>query len=99
MRLVAVALVALTASTAARAADPLTWRDPETGCSYVVSERGVTPRLRRDGLPDCPGSREPATTGTPSPAALPSNELRDLTRAVETLRREVERLSERIGRR
>ncbi len=33
------------------------WRDPETGCQYLLWERrdkgGMTPRLRPDGRPMC----------------------------------------------
>lgn len=33
------------------------WRDPDTGCQYLIWERrqrgGMTPRLQRDGRPMC----------------------------------------------
>lgn len=33
------------------------WRDPETGCQYLLWERrqrgGITPRLKADGRPVC----------------------------------------------
>jgi len=33
------------------------WRDPETGCQYLVWQRGgrgsMTPRVKPDGLPIC----------------------------------------------
>lgn len=39
-------------------ADPFVWSDPTSGCSYlVVPGTGITPRLRADGLADCPESR------------------------------------------
>lgn len=39
------------------------WTDPETGCKYFLRKRhymegglgGMTPKLRTDGKPDCPG--------------------------------------------
>jgi hypothetical protein len=36
-------------------AEPFVWTDPDTECSYLVAPgTGITPRLRREGLPDCP---------------------------------------------
>jgi len=46
------------ASTAALAQDepePFVWTDPDTECAYLVLPgTGITPRLRAEGLPDCP---------------------------------------------
>lgn len=37
---------------------PFVWTDPESGCRYLVAPgAGLTPRLRADGLPDCPDAR------------------------------------------
>lgn len=52
------ALALLAAATAAQAQDepePFIWTDPDTECSYlVVPGTGITPRLRAEGVPDCP---------------------------------------------
>lgn len=29
------------------------WRDPETGCEYILGTNEATPRLKPDGLPLC----------------------------------------------
>ncbi|WP_372422154.1 hypothetical protein [Salinarimonas chemoclinalis] len=35
--------------------DPFVWSDPDTGCTYLVAPgTGLTPRLRAEGVPDCP---------------------------------------------
>ncbi|MGP9819099.1 hypothetical protein ACTZWW_03700 [Salinarimonas sp. NSM] len=37
------------------ARDPFVWSDPDTGCAYLVAPgTGITPRLRAEGIPDCP---------------------------------------------
>jgi hypothetical protein len=30
------------------------WRDPDTGCEYLISGDHIIPRLERDGRPRCP---------------------------------------------
>ncbi|MEZ0172027.1 hypothetical protein [Microvirga sp. TS319] len=68
---------------------PAVWRDPETGCTYVVTPQGgITPRFRRDGVPDCPD----AGAGT----RLVDDTARGIARGLEALQREVERLRERF---
>lgn len=42
--------------TPALAQEMRTVTDPETGCVYFIYGSSLTPRLRRDGLPDCPDS-------------------------------------------
>lgn len=58
LRLFAVMLAAgLAAGTAGaqEGPEPFVWTDPETECRYLVAPgAGITPRLRRDGAPDCP---------------------------------------------
>ncbi len=65
MRPVLVALAALAAlvfvaaipASAQRdtAVEPFIWTDPDTQCAYLVAPgAGLTPRLRREGVPDCP---------------------------------------------
>ena len=35
--------------------EPFVWTDPETECAYLVLPgTGITPRLRGEGIPDCP---------------------------------------------
>lgn len=55
--LAALALL-VAASAAAQAQDepePFIWSDPDTGCAYLVAPgTGITPRLRAEGVPDCP---------------------------------------------
>ena len=44
---------------------PVVWRD-DTGCAYLLTPQGgISPRLKRDGLPDCPD----ATPGPPLTSA------------------------------
>ena len=55
--------------------------DASTGCVYVALSGALTPRLRRDGMPDCPNAAPSVRDQT----------ITDLTREVATLRREIER--------
>ena len=60
--------------------EPVVWRDDESGCAYFLTPSGgITPRLRRDGTPDCPNAREPGS-------ALVDNAVRGL----DNLRREMD---------
>ena len=63
-----------TASVPASAQNEMrTVTDPETGCVYFIYGSTLTPRLRRDGLPDCPDSaRRQRTREDPAPNAEPS---------------------------
>ena len=46
------------------ASDVYSWRDPDTGCNYLIRSHdagyagmgGMTSKLRADGRPDCPKS-------------------------------------------
>ena len=71
---------------------PLVWRDPDTGCAYYLTPQGgVSPRFRRDGLPDCPD----VGTGT----RIVDDAVRGLSQGLSALQREIERLRERFGER
>jgi predicted lipoprotein len=85
---------------------PAPWRDEGTGCWYLRGGAGgLTPRLRRDGTPDCPGA-PPAAAAAPPTAAVPSRwaenlderATRDLARSVERLEREMAALRQAIER-
>ena len=77
-------LVVAGAGSAVALDEPVVWRDDESGCAYFLTPSGgITPRLRRDGTPDCPNAREPGS-------ALVDNAVRGL----DDLRRE---LDNRLG--
>lgn len=44
------------------------WRDPETGCDYLLYKRGyaggITPRMNADGTPHCVRASEDGSQGT-----------------------------------
>jgi hypothetical protein len=69
---------------------PVIWRDPDTGCAYFLTPQGgVSPRFRKDGSPDCPESG--------AGSRLVDETARGFSQALDTLRREVERLRERFN--
>ena len=76
---------------------PSTWRDPESGCVYLLfPQAGATLRYRRDGLPDCPGARSslpepPAYSGQDRELQQLTSRLRDVADGLRDLRRELER--------
>jgi hypothetical protein len=87
----ALALAFLGAShTAAPALDPpVVWRDSDTGCAYFLTPQGgVTARYLRNGLPDCPDAN--------ASSRLVDDTARGISRGLETLQRELERLRERF---
>lgn len=90
-------LAAACVATPAFALDqPVVWRD-DTGCAYLLTPQGgISPRLKRDGVPDCPD----ATPGPPLTSApiISDNAVREMQRGLDTLRREVERLGDRLRR-
>ena len=52
------------------AQEPRLWRDPEQGCSYIITPQGgIGLRYRRDGSPDCPDWVESARPPTVVPSA------------------------------
>jgi hypothetical protein len=87
-RLAVVAVCLSVVSTPAFSLEaPQVWRDPDTGCAYLLTPQGgVAPRYRRDGAPDCPD------TGAGS--RLVDDAARGISRGLETLQREMERLRE-----
>jgi hypothetical protein len=53
-----VVLAVAGADSAVALDEPVVWRDDESGCAYFLTRSGgITPRLRRDGTPDCPNAR------------------------------------------
>lgn len=77
----------------ARALDePYTWRDPDSGCAYLLTRAGgITLKHRRDGAPDCPEA------GRTLPL-LSDRSVEQMGQGVEALKRELERLGERMRR-
>src|SRR3954452_24137663 len=71
-------------SISALAQEPATWRDPATECVYLKVENALSLRYRRDGSPDCPSVRQP-----PANATISQNDFQDLTRSIESLRRDI----------
>jgi hypothetical protein len=68
---------------------PVVWRDPDTGCGYFLTPQGgVSVRFRRDGLPDCPD----ASAGS----RLVEDTARGVSQGLDALRREAERLRDRL---
>ena len=83
-----VVLAIASAGSASALEEPFVWRDSESGCAYfLTSAGGITPRLRRDGTPDCPATREPGS-------ALIDDAARGLARGLDDLWRE---LNNRFG--
>ncbi|HEX2552136.1 MAG TPA: hypothetical protein VHL98_00445 [Microvirga sp.] len=67
-------LAVLASLLPAAAQEPRIWRDPDQGCTYVITAQGgIGLRYRRDGAPDCPewteASRLPSAI--PGPAVAP----------------------------
>ena len=102
MKTIALTIAAVAATSALALEEPVAWRDPDTQCAYWLLPNGaMTPRLRRNGTPDCPGAR--ITIDGPV-AVIDETEvrdatIRDLTQAVERLQREVQALRQELGRR
>lgn len=68
---------------------PQVWRDPETGCAYLLGRQGgIAPRYLRDGTPDCPDAK--------AGSRLMDDAARGLAEGLDTLKREVERLRQRF---
>ena len=82
--------------------EPVIWRDPDSGCSYwLAPQGGIAPRYRRDGLPDCPETNDVRrSTATPIISDQAIRDIsRELSRGLDALKREMERLNDRLGRR
>lgn len=70
---------------------PSIWRDPETGCAYLLTPQGgVAPRLRRDGVVDCPDAS--------ASSRFVDDAMRGLSQGLDTLQRELKDLRERFRR-
>ncbi len=93
IRAVPAAALALAMGTPALALDqPVVWRDPDTGCGYLLTPQGgVGIRYRADGTIDCPNASQ---EGGSARGAL-DGMTRELGRGVDTLRRELDRLRQR----
>ena len=92
VRWCAIALLALSAHPAAALDRPVVWRDEDTGCAYLLTPQGgIAPRYRRDGALDCPDVA--ASTG------MMENMARELSRGLDALQREMQRLRERYDNR
>jgi hypothetical protein len=93
IRSVFAAALVVTMVTPAFALDqPVVWRDPETGCGYLLTPQGgVGIRYRADGTIDCPS----ATQESGSARGALDNMTRELGRGLDTLRRELDRLRQR----
>lgn len=54
---VVVGLAILAEPLSVGAQEPSPWRDPQHGCTYILSPHGgIGLRYRRDGSPDCPAA-------------------------------------------
>jgi hypothetical protein len=71
--------------------EPTPWRDPDTGCAYLLTQQGgIALRYRRDGLPDCPEAN--------ASSRLVDETARGFSEGLGALQREIERLRERFRR-
>ncbi len=93
IRAVLVTVLALAMGTPALALDqPVVWRDPDTGCGYLLTPQGgIGIRHRADGTIDCPNASQEggSARGTLDDMA------RELGRGLDALRRELDRLRQR----
>lgn len=87
----AAAAVFLSASclTAVAVEAPTAWRDPDTGCVYLITPQGgIGPRYKRDGALDCPDAD--------ASSRLADDAARGFSRGLDALQREMERLKDRF---
>src|SRR4051794_18769943 len=78
------------------------WLDPEDGCLYFKLSDTLGLRYQRDGLPDCPDVRHdasPSTTSSTNPALVTRDDVRDVTRAIESLNRKIDDVRREFERR
>ena len=88
IRIIAItAAVAMTAadlsSALAQVAATPTWRDPQTGCSYLKLGDTLSLRYQRDGTPDCPNA--PRSYGP----GITAENVQEIARSIESLRRDI----------
>ena len=83
-RLVYVTAFLVLVGPAAALEEPVVWRDPDTGCAYLLTPAGgIALRLRRNGTPDCPDAAN---------AGVIDDAWKGIARGLDALQREVERL-------
>ena len=71
---------------------PVVWRDPDTGCGYLLTPQGgVGIRYRADGTIDCPK----VTQASGSARGALDDMTKELGRGFDALRRELDRLRQR----
>jgi hypothetical protein len=79
---------ALSGFSAQALEEPVVWRDPGTGCAYLLGPQGgIAPRFNRDGSPDCPDAR--------AGSRVVDDTVRGIAQGLSALQREVERLRDR----
>jgi hypothetical protein len=81
--LIILGMLALSLPASAQEAAPATWRDPDTRCIYFKIGDSLSLRYRRDGSPDCASVRRDI------PDAITRDDIRDIGRSIEALRREL----------
>jgi hypothetical protein len=80
----------LTSGSALAVDEPMIWRDPDTGCAYLLSRQGgIAVRHRKDGSIDCPEAG--------SPSRFVDDTARGIARGLDALQREVGRLRDRFN--
>lgn len=87
------AILAFVAPAGAQESEPSTWRDPDTRCVYLKINDTLSLRYRRDGSPDC-ASVPQVSVGT----SITRDDFRELSRAIESLRRDVGAVRREIDR-
>jgi hypothetical protein len=84
-------VLALGGASARALEEPVVWRDPGTGCAYLLGPQGgIAPRFNRDGSPDCPDAR--------AGSRVVDDTVRGIAQGLGALQREVERLRDRYTR-
>jgi hypothetical protein len=84
------ACLGLTSGSALAIDEPMIWRDPDTGCAYLLSRQGgIAVRHRKDGSIDCPDAG--------SASRLVDDTARGIAKGLDALQREVGRLRDRFN--
>jgi hypothetical protein len=81
---------------------PSVWRDPENGCVYFKLGDTLSLRYQRDGLPDCPDVKRetnPNAMDSAGPSSVTRDDVRDVTRAIESLNRKIDDVRKEFERR
>ena len=88
--LAACACLGLIPGTALAIDEPMIWRDPDTGCAYLLSRQGgIAARHRKDGSIDCPEAG--------SASRLLDDTSRGIAKGLDALQQEVGRLRDRFN--